>query len=758
MFTPFSDSCLWALLLLTSAQIAVSCPGGHRKRDASADTTLKGWREDLWHPNNQTIHHRPASILPTTVKLDGITIQANTSACTAANSTIGKRDTSAAATSTKSTFLVIARDKASAYSAYSGLNDYGIPYELLIVPKTGISLPALTSPTMVGNYGGIVVLSEVSYEMSSGNWASALTDAQWNALYDYQINFGARMVRLDTLPSAATGTKVAGSCCADTQEQLVAINDTSAFPTAGLVKGATMSSSGLYHYPATIIDSRIATAFATFATTTGFSTTTVAGVINSFTGGRKQMVFFMPSATDWSLTSVVLQHAWIHWATRGIYAGYRRMMLNTQVDDMFLVTTLDTDTTFRVSTTDVATHIQWMGTVGAKMPSGSNYTIEIGHNGNGNIEAGYAVKKATCDNGPIKYADPPNTTLEYVKPPGTGTSLWPATASTYPYRAACVALDGLATFFQNTNNRDSFMHVSHTFTHENLNSATFDDVNKEITWNQNWLSMIGLSGAKWFSSKGLIPPAITGLHNGDALRGFAEGGIVNVVGDNTRSVLLNAQNEHWPLITTVEANGYDGIQITPRWASNIYFNCDTTDCDVAEWNSFGNTGDISTLLDLERRTNTRHLLSLHHDAFMFHQANMRWESVSRTVVNGVSQQLSLLQMWVETVVAEITRLVTWPIISLPHDVLAATFNRRATRDACSYQMVYGLTGQTITSVTVSAPSVGNKCAASIPVTVPGSVSGDRGFVSEKLGSDPLTVWVELKGKEVTLTLKDAVAW
>lgn len=50
-----------------------------------------------------------------------------------------------------------------------------------------------------------------------------------------------------------------------------------------------MSSSGLYHYPATIIDSRIATAFATFATTTGFSTTTVAGVINSFTGGRKQV-------------------------------------------------------------------------------------------------------------------------------------------------------------------------------------------------------------------------------------------------------------------------------------------------------------------------------------------------------------------------------------------------------------------------------------------------------------------------------------
>lgn len=31
-------------------------------------------------------------------------------------------------------------------------------------------------------------------------------------------------------------------------------------------------------------------------------------------------------------------------------------------------------------------------------------------------------------------------------------------------------------------------------------------------------------------------------------------------------------NEHWPLISTVKSNGFAGIQITPRWASNIYYN------------------------------------------------------------------------------------------------------------------------------------------------------------------------------------------
>ena len=92
----------------------------------------------------------------------------------------------------------------------------------------------------------------------------------------------------------------------------------------------------------------------------------------------------------------------------------------------------------------------------------------------------------------------------------------------------------------NATNRDSFAHVSHTFTHEGENNATYSDVVREITWNQKWADQIGLSAAKFWSPRGIIPPAITGLHNGDALRAWAENGIVNVVGDNTRPVLRNS--------------------------------------------------------------------------------------------------------------------------------------------------------------------------------------------------------------------------
>jgi len=308
-------------------------------------------------------------------------------------------------------------------------------------------------------------------------------------------------------------------------------------------------------------------------------------------------------------------------------------------------------------------------------------------------------------------------------------------------------------------NRDKFSHISHTFTHESEDNATYFDVYREISWNQAWLAQAGLEEAVRFSSIGIIPPAITGLHNGDALRAWSDCGIINVVGDNTRPALLNTVNEHWPLISTVEGNGFAGIQIIPRWATNIYFNCDTTECDVQEWIDIAQgAGTIDDLLELEKSDNVRNLLSLHHDPFMFHQGNLRHEGVSNTTINGVTGQYSLLQMWVETMVQEFTRLVTWPLITLPHDQIAATFARRMQRDNCNYGMTYQLNpnASTITGILVTADN--NTCATSIPITVPGPVTGPSGFVTEHLTGDPLTIWVNLNGAPVFLTLKDPIAW
>lgn len=121
------------------------------------------------------------------------------------------------------------------------------------------------------------------------------------------------------------------------------------------------------------------------------------------------MVFFLSFATDWSLSSNFLQHAWVHWGTRGICkldfmrvryhvtnnfssdTGYRRALLPTQVDDMFLESDIydPINTTYRIGTADLANHITFMSTINAKLNPGSEWWIEIGHNGNGNIEVSF---------------------------------------------------------------------------------------------------------------------------------------------------------------------------------------------------------------------------------------------------------------------------------------------------------------------------------------------------------------------------------
>ncbi|KAJ5042091.1 uncharacterized protein L3040_004649 [Drepanopeziza brunnea f. sp. 'multigermtubi'] len=662
----------------------------------------------------------------------------------------------------QSTVLVLATNITASYSATSGLDAYGIPFTLVTVPSNGTTLPELATAGK-GNFGGIIVLSEVSYEYAAG-YASALTQAQWTSLFDYQTSFGVRMVRVDVYPGEQFGvlpynTNQPG-CCATGMEQLVYITNSSSFSQAGMIAGATVTTQGLYHYPASITNSSLATEIAGFGKNSLFESETTAAVINNI-GGREQMVWFISWAADWSATSVYLQHAYITWMTRGLYVGFRRVYFSTQVDDMLLETTLYSpeDTDFRITPADLQDHIAWTADINSRLPAGSVYFLEVGHNGNGNIEASLTNDTSGICNPAtaIEYDEQIDTPLEFQKVLGTGEDIWPATPTSFAWSLECAKLDDLTLWWMEPSNRDAYAHVSHTFTHAGLNNATYADVSKEISFNQAWLELTGIStDALRYSPSGLIPPAITGLHNGDALRAFSDNGISHVVGDNTRPSLMNTGHEHWPLISTVEHNGFAGFQITPRWATTIYYNCDLPACTVLEWvETSGGVGDMDALLAQAVAVNSQHLLSLHHDPYMFHQANLRSADVNETTINGVTARWSLIQMWVEVVTHEMTRLVEWPLVTLTHDEIATSFANRMARDLCAPQLAWIYSSgslnatRSITGVTVTTT---NECDVEIPVTFPGPVLSTNGGRAEQLGSDPLTVWLNLTGEPVSFTL------
>lgn len=575
-----------------------------------------------------------------------------------------------------SNILIIAKDNATASDASSGLNAYGVPFTALIVPQNGVDLPALNG-TEGGNFGGIFVTSEVSYDYGKDKgFQSALTLDQWNQLYTYQLEYGVRMVHQDVYPGPKFGVTTAGeSCCENDVEQLVSISDTSEFPTAGLKVGEGVSTKGLYHYPAAVTNTTNTKEIAQFAENAVVPKKTTAAVINNF-NGRQQMAFFISSNVTWSETSTFLQHAWINWITRGTHAGQRRVTLNTQIDDMFLESDIykSEGATYRITAADMDGIVEWLPSVRAKMNPGSNYFIEIGHNGNGNIEASSTTEEGEtiCNGGGIEYDSPPDTDMEFKKPHGTGTDLWPVRTTAYSWSTDCTHRDELLLWWTNETNRDKFAHVSHTFTHLEQNNATFSDASKEISYNQAWLQEVGISSAKYFTSEGIIPPAITGLHNGDALKAWWENGIQNCVGDNSRPMLVNQENSMWPYFTSAERDGFSGMQVNPRWATRIYYNCNTPKCTVDEWidtssgnGDFGN-GDFDSLLASEKSETMRHMFGLSHSPYMFHQANLHNVNVDPITVNGVTAKYSIFQAWVETQVQEFVRLVDWPIVSTTH--------------------------------------------------------------------------------------------
>ncbi|CAG9939821.1 unnamed protein product [Clonostachys rosea f. rosea IK726] len=653
-----------------------------------------------------------------------------------------------------STVLIIARQETEAKQASDGLLAYGISWVNWIVPSTGATLPVLNSTATHANYGAIIVMDAVSYDYGTAGWNSAVTTEQWAQIKSYQADFNIRLVRINEYPGATTGTTAKTGT-----PTTVSLTDLSFFPTANLKANAAVSLTGLYAVPASITDATLTKEVAQF------SDGSTAAVINT-ADGVEVWAWYMAWDPSWSLTCAYLQHAHIHWMTRGIFQGKRKIHLSTQIDDIQLSTEMYYPTTYgdlKISIADLEAHIDWQNNINARMPSGSDYWLELGHNGNGDfIDAtGTDASASVCDpNEAVDYDQDVEAPHEWVKPIGSGEDLWPSSWTEYPWTLTCAKRDTFASWFLDANNLNQFGHISHTFSHMNLNNATYADAKREIQFNQAWLKQLGIDKATRYSDNGIIPPAITGLYNGDTLQAWVENGIVQVVGDNTRPQTRNTGHPYWPYITSKATNGYDGVTVIPRYSSRIYYNCHTAECTTYEWTVTSSvTGTFDDLLALEKESNVRNLLALQADPYMFHQANMYQEGVASRTIGDQTRKMSLVMIWTEVVTQEFLRLTNWPLKTITQKDLAVYFTDRMALDGCNPKMSYirSTDGNSIESVVVTAD--GNSCSVPVPVTIPsGAVTADGGSATaDVVGAEPPIQWVTLSGSPVTLKLSTPVS-
>jgi len=656
--------------------------------------------------------------------------------------------------------LVISTTKPA--SIIKTLQSYSIEYDYLEYnyenPLKG-DLPLYTEDEKPKYYGVVLGNGALSvYFEKEDRWGSILTDEQWDYLKDYQKKFGVRVVALDDNPEWEYGTSIADSNVWGTDSvQKMKVSDNeyakSLFENAGIKTSIELESKSLYHVPVKIVNSKTTIPIMTFEPNDDFKKESVSVAYNKDSEGRERLSFYLAFG-DWSINSVMLNHLWVSWVTRSLYAGERRVTFTPHIDDVFISTgrinfvtkELEGTNSYRTTVQDFENLKKWQDDILKELPEGSLIRCELAFNGNGIIAAASPSSALQVDG--ERYCD-----IEYVKVPGKGVNRWPMSNWTIPYDNDFLRKDELFKYFEKEENQKNFFWSSHTFTHENLDEATTSDADNEIRNNIELAKRLGIYDKEWWSGKSIITPQISGLRNVDAINIFKKYGIESGTGDLSRPTLGNKENPYLPFITTKESSNYEGFPIIPRSPTEVYYSSSNTEENTFIYNLMyeEELGESTWDEILERETNRAItlMLNLRNEAHQFHQINIR------SYDNKEDGYKSILELWSTAVLKKYASMVNWPVTSLKLDDQAKLYIERYNRiKLCDVSKALVLDGDYVTAVKVTPNSIKEDCK--IPVTIPKKISKskDDKISTEKIGNDNMVVWFSFeKGDSESKTVK-----
>ncbi|MDB5096216.1 MAG: hypothetical protein JWM80_637 [Cyanobacteria bacterium RYN_339] len=460
-------------------------------------------------------------------------------------------------------FLVVAGDGSEpCLETIKGALDYlGMPYDVWVAgQRPGQLTPGQLADATHGFYQGVILVNGDLGHDVGGNWVSALSQPEWDALTAYEGAYGVRQVTWYTFPDADHGFNAP-----DVKGYLDASGLTARYTAAGAAVFPTMAAAGTL---------KIHDLFAFEAKPAGPDTTPLItddsghalAAVKKYPDGHENLGFCF-DANAWSDTSWALAYGAVRWAAGGVLLGERQTTFAPQADDLFLTTlAYGSQAPIRLGKADLATVDAWMANR-RKRPVSANMALAFAYNAGGITD--------------------------------------PATDALY---SAALQL------------KNDFQWISHTLTHANLDATDYLTSSNEIGTNADWGKTQGLPG---LDPRNLVTPQISGLQNVQAMNAAYDRGVRWVVGDiykpglgnpTPNAGLMDPANPKILVIPRVTSNWYWDVS-TPQELMAEY-----NDRNRTRW---GRDLTYAEILDKESEIQLLYMLKGDADPWMFHQANLK---------------------------------------------------------------------------------------------------------------------------------------
>jgi hypothetical protein len=544
-------------------------------------------------------------------------------------------------------------------TAKTMLDQLGLPYEVLVAGESDLTEGRLVNSSGDGRFQGIILTDNSLAIYDGSSWLSALSEAEWNLLWQYEREHQVRQLSLYTFPGTYPedyGIRVVDYKDTTNAAYPVRLSSSGQSLFASLKAGVELPIRYAYSYLARLEPASGINATPLIQDAAG----NLLAVTSRSADGRERLALTM-AHNPYLLHTQLFSYDLVRWLTKGIFLGERQFYLGLDEDDWFLSTD------------------KWDASVGRV-------------NGLYRLSAKDALAAAQQQQSLANRF----SVIRNSPYPFAYTMLYNASEAN-PYAAySCDpnvrSSDPLASMTKCLQSR--FYWANHTWSHEYMDRIAYSDAYNQLYWNQyasyywfgfhrnnraDYSSLItgDISGLGWYNPNGPDDPGPKvdfGLSasNLDFLRSAKARGVRYLASNMS---VKSHEPSCWGC--GIRHPLEPSILLVPRWPTNVFYSVTTpTDAMDAYNRIYGPNGtqpffdhnlSYAEFLDFETDIALYHLLSGAPYPHYQHVGNLREYAPGR----------SLSHDWLERLLEKYSRYYDLPVLSLSWANLGARVDYRS---------------------------------------------------------------------------------